>query len=213
MDEEKKTDGEVADDKTTETTDDNETPQDTVATDPGEGSADEEEEDDLPEDSDEEEVDSEEDEEEEDDEELMQEEDSTAPTDENVPAQEMDDNDSQPEEAPVKSSKKGTKQDMAEWPIHEKAAAMVKEVKFAASAGRKASGIDLRTVEVLVTFDLGCVHIGLSDLEALREGYTFTVDRPNEEFVTIRANGQPIGNGRIVSIDGRIGVQIEELHS
>jgi type III secretion system YscQ/HrcQ family protein len=96
-------------------------------------------------------------------------------------------------------------------PIHEKALEMLKEVKFAASAARKIEGIDVGAVEIELTFDLGTTRLTLKDLEALREGYAFTLDRPNDEFVNIRANGQLLGRGRIVDIDGRVGVQIEEF--
>ncbi|MDR2664453.1 MAG: FliM/FliN family flagellar motor switch protein [Puniceicoccales bacterium] len=100
----------------------------------------------------------------------------------------------------------------ADWPVHEKALATAKEVAFAASAPRPREGFDVGAIEVTLSFDLGTLRLSLRDLESMREGYVFQLDRPNDEFVTIRANGQPIGRGRIVSVDGRVGVQIEELN-
>ncbi|MDR3117066.1 MAG: FliM/FliN family flagellar motor switch protein [Puniceicoccales bacterium] len=100
-----------------------------------------------------------------------------------------------------------------EWPLHEKVAATVKEVKFAETVRKKAAGIDLATVEVSLTFDLGTARLSLETLESLREGYTFTLGESSGEFVTIRANGQPIGRGCLVSVDGHLGIQIDELNS
>jgi type III secretion protein Q len=89
---------------------------------------------------------------------------------------------------------------------------MLKDVAYAASTPRPRDGFDVGSIEVSLTFDLGTVRLSLRDLEAMKEGYTFTLERPNDEFVTIRANGHPIGRGRLVNVDGRVGVQIEELN-
>ncbi|MDR3317112.1 MAG: FliM/FliN family flagellar motor switch protein [Puniceicoccales bacterium] len=99
-----------------------------------------------------------------------------------------------------------------ESPIHERAKTLQKEVQYAAEEPRKpGEAVDVGAIEVTVTFDLGDARIPLRDLEGFKEGYTFTLDRPNDEFVNIRANGTTIGRGRIVDVDGRIGVQIESL--
>ncbi|MDR1436405.1 MAG: FliM/FliN family flagellar motor switch protein [Puniceicoccales bacterium] len=98
------------------------------------------------------------------------------------------------------------------WPIHERAEAMLKDVAYAALAPRPREGFDVGAIEVSLTFDLGTLRISLRDLESIKEGYSFTLERPNDEHVAIRANGQPIGRGRLVNIDGRVGVQIVELN-
>ncbi|MDR0679311.1 MAG: FliM/FliN family flagellar motor switch protein [Puniceicoccales bacterium] len=110
---------------------------------------------------------------------------------------------------PVKEEEK---EESEVWPVHEKALATAKEVAYAASVPRPRDGFDVGAIEVTLSFDLGTLRLSLRDLESMKEGYSFLLDRPNDEFVTIRANGQPVGRGRIVSIDGRIGVQVEELN-
>jgi flagellar motor switch protein FliN len=129
----------------------------------------------------------------------------TPEVEENVPPAE--------EAAPVDPATATDPKEDPAWPIHEKAITMLKEVKFVAAASRKAHGVDVGTLNVLLTFELGSTHLTMKDLESMREGYVLTLDRPNDEFVNIRANGHLIGHGRIVSVDGRIGIQVEELNS
>ena len=69
---------------------------------------------------------------------------------------------------------------------------------------------DKNSIEVLLTFDLEERTIPLSDLESLTEGYTFTLSSPARAPVTIRANGKPIAIGRLVDINGKLGVEIVE---
>ena len=54
-------------------------------------------------------------------------------------------------------------------------------------------------------------HLSLAQLKALQPGQTLALQRPAQEYVTIRANGMPIGTGQLVDIDGRLGVAVGSL--
>ncbi|MDR0340390.1 MAG: FliM/FliN family flagellar motor switch protein [Puniceicoccales bacterium] len=116
------------------------------------------------------------------------------------------------QDSPVKEAEEKEGGVEETWPVHERALATAKEVAYAASTPRPRDGFDVGAIEMTLSFDLGTLRLSLRDLESIKEGYSFLLDRPNDEFVTIRANGQPIGRGRIVNIDGRVGVQVEELN-
>ncbi|MDR2340988.1 MAG: FliM/FliN family flagellar motor switch protein [Puniceicoccales bacterium] len=96
-------------------------------------------------------------------------------------------------------------------PIVEKAGQLRREAQFVASQRMVAGNINVGEIEVQLTFDVGDVTLTLKELEGMREGYTLTIDRPVDEAVNIRANGHVIGRGRLVKVEGRLGVQIEEL--
>jgi type III secretion protein Q len=51
----------------------------------------------------------------------------------------------------------------------------------------------------------------MAELEGLQPGEVLELDRPLEEAVTIRANGTAVGSGRLVDVDGRLGVQVVQL--
>lgn len=65
-----------------------------------------------------------------------------------------------------------------------------------------------KELELRLTFELEQRLITLAELEALAEGYTFALKCDNESPVTVRANGVPLAQGRIVDINGTLGVQI-----
>jgi type III secretion system YscQ/HrcQ family protein len=96
-------------------------------------------------------------------------------------------------------------------PLVEKAGQLRKEAQFVASQRMATEKINVGEIEVQLTFDVGDVTLTLKELEGMREGYTLTTDRPVDEVVNIRANGHLIGRGRLVKVEGRLGVQIEEL--
>jgi type III secretion system YscQ/HrcQ family protein len=96
-------------------------------------------------------------------------------------------------------------------PIVEKAGQLRKEAQFVASQRMATGSINVGEIEVQLTFDVGDVTLTLKELEGMKEGYTLTTDRPVDEVVNIRANGHLIGRGRMVKVEGRLGVQIEEL--
>lgn len=69
----------------------------------------------------------------------------------------------------------------------------------------------LAQLPVRVSFDLGDTVLSLAQLKALQPGQTLALQRPAQEYVTIRANGMPIGTGQLVDIDGRLGVAVGSL--
>lgn len=82
---------------------------------------------------------------------------------------------------------------------------------FVADGPREKGPVDLSKIEMVLTFDLGEMKINLGELESLQDGYVFTLDRPDDDWVNIRANGRLIGRGHLIKIDDRLGVQIENL--
>lgn len=88
---------------------------------------------------------------------------------------------------------------------------LVVEPQFVDGHERTNDGVDVDHLPVQVTFDIGDVELQLQDLESMKKGYTFTLDRPDDDQVNIRINGRLIGRGRLVKIDDRLGVQIDSL--
>jgi type III secretion protein Q len=66
-------------------------------------------------------------------------------------------------------------------------------------------------VKVRLSFDVGHRSMTMAELEGLQPGEVLELDRPLEEAVTIRANGTAVGSGRLVDVDGRLGVQVVQL--
>ena len=66
-------------------------------------------------------------------------------------------------------------------------------------------------INVELTFETARQTITLGELSSIKEGYTFVSQNPTTSLIEIRANGKLIGHGRLVSVDGRIGVQITEI--
>lgn len=69
----------------------------------------------------------------------------------------------------------------------------------------------LTQLPIRISFDLGETVLSLGQLKALQPGQTLALQRPAQEYVTIRANGMPIGTGQLVEIDGRLGVAVGSL--
>ena len=70
---------------------------------------------------------------------------------------------------------------------------------------------DLNQLPIRLTFDLGERTITLGELQALDAGSALPLERPLQDFVTIRANGAIVGEGQLVEMDGRLGVMISRL--
>lgn len=68
-------------------------------------------------------------------------------------------------------------------------------------------------IEVDVVFEIGRLDISLEELATLGPGHVFTLGRPLDIAVTIRANNARIGTGDIVFVDDRVGIQISKLKS
>ncbi len=67
-----------------------------------------------------------------------------------------------------------------------------------------------KATDIVLSFDLEKRTIPAKDLESLTAGYTFALSSQTRSPVTIRANGKPIALGRLVDINGKLGVELVE---
>ena len=80
----------------------------------------------------------------------------------------------------------------------------------AASAAPDADGDALaRRLPVDIAFELGRSELRIGELSALQPGYVFPLAAPVEGMnVTIRANGQAVGQGELVAVGDTLGVRL-----
>ncbi len=71
------------------------------------------------------------------------------------------------------------------------------------------TGLD--ELPVRLSFELGRLELPLSEIAVLGPGHVFELARDESQPVDILANGRLIGRGRIVTVAGRVGVQIVHL--
>lgn len=64
---------------------------------------------------------------------------------------------------------------------------------------------------VNLSFELENRTMTIGELKSLEPGYVFTLTSNPMSPVTIRANGKPVAQGRLVDLNGAIGVQISEI--
>lgn len=69
---------------------------------------------------------------------------------------------------------------------------------------------EINDIDIRLSFELDRRVITVGELEALTPGYTFSLNGDMTSPVTIRANGKAIARGRLVDMDGTLGVQIAE---
>ena len=69
---------------------------------------------------------------------------------------------------------------------------------------------ELKDIDIRLSFELDRRIITVGELESLAPGYTFALDCDAASPVTIRANGKAIARGRLVDMNGVLGVQIAE---
>lgn len=69
----------------------------------------------------------------------------------------------------------------------------------------------LDRLPIRLSFDLGERVVTLAELQALDSGSALPLDRPLQDFVTIRANGAVVGEGQLVDMDGQLGVMVSRL--
>jgi type III secretion protein Q len=62
-----------------------------------------------------------------------------------------------------------------------------------------------------LTFEIGRLEITLAELRRLGPGSVLELGRSTSELVRISAQGQPVGQGRLVDVDGAAGVQVVRL--
>ncbi|MDR1110988.1 MAG: type III secretion system cytoplasmic ring protein SctQ [Deltaproteobacteria bacterium] len=63
-------------------------------------------------------------------------------------------------------------------------------------------------LEVVVGFELGKLDISLKELTAMAVGTVFPLDVDLSAPVTLTVNDQPVAQGRLVDLDGTVGVQV-----
>ena len=66
-------------------------------------------------------------------------------------------------------------------------------------------------VPVKLVAVLGKKSISLKDLFQLKQGQVIDLERPPSEVVDLVANGQLVGRGELVEIDGKLGVRILKM--
>lgn len=71
--------------------------------------------------------------------------------------------------------------------------------------------ICLDAVEITVTFELERRLMNIAEIAAMTPGYTFSLLTDSTGPVAIRANGHCLGKGRLVDLDGVLGVQVISL--
>lgn len=69
---------------------------------------------------------------------------------------------------------------------------------------------DLKDMDIRLSFELERRIITVGELESLAPGYTFALESDMNAPVTIRANGKAVARGRLVDMNGTLGVQIAE---
>ncbi len=69
---------------------------------------------------------------------------------------------------------------------------------------------EIKDIDIRLSFELDRRIITVGELEAITPGYTFSLNGDLASPVTIRANGKAIARGRLVDMDGTLGVQIAE---
>ena len=70
---------------------------------------------------------------------------------------------------------------------------------------------DTDAVEVKLTFELEERTLTLAELKTIGTGHVFTLTSDRQAPVTVTANGRPVAKGRLVDVNGAVGVQITEL--
>lgn len=66
-------------------------------------------------------------------------------------------------------------------------------------------------IDIRLSFELDRTTITLGELSTLAPGYVFTLGSDAQSPVTVRANGKAIARGRLVDMDGTLGVQLSEM--
>jgi type III secretion protein Q len=71
--------------------------------------------------------------------------------------------------------------------------------------------VSLGQIPVRLSFDLGSTTVTLEALQSMQAGQVLNLERPLQDYVTIRANGAAVGKGQLVELDGRLGVMVASL--
>lgn len=71
--------------------------------------------------------------------------------------------------------------------------------------------LDMGGLEVTLTFELERRRLTVRDVETLAPGYVFVLGGDALSPVTLCVNGKAVGSGRLVDLNGTLGVQITRL--
>lgn len=82
-----------------------------------------------------------------------------------------------------------------------------------AAPAAQAEPLDLDNMEITVTFELERRLMSIAEIAALTPGYTFPLAVDPAAPVTLRAGGQAIGTGRLVDLNGTLGVQVTAINT
>ena len=66
-------------------------------------------------------------------------------------------------------------------------------------------------IDIRLSFELDRRSITVGELPQLAPGYVFKLNGDMQAPVTVRANGKAIAQGRIVDMDGTLGVQLTRM--
>jgi type III secretion protein Q len=80
-----------------------------------------------------------------------------------------------------------------------------------AAGAAPSEGVDTGELEVTLTFELERRLMTVRDVETLAPGYTFAFGGDALAPVTLYANGKSVGKGRLVDLNGTLGVQVVSL--
>ncbi len=72
-------------------------------------------------------------------------------------------------------------------------------------------GVNVGELELPVVFELERRLLTVRDVEALAPGYTFALGGDALSPVTLTVNGRPVAKGRLVDLNGTLGVQLTEV--
>ena len=67
-------------------------------------------------------------------------------------------------------------------------------------------------LETVISFELERRVINIGDMQSITKGYTFALGSDKDSPVTLRVNGKDMGRGKLVDMDGMLGVQITKLN-
>ena len=80
-----------------------------------------------------------------------------------------------------------------------------------ASEEQEGGGLDLSELAVELLFEIGNQQFTAQEVQNMKPGYVFELDRPIEQPVSVRANGKLIAQCELVQIDNRLGARIIKL--
>lgn len=92
---------------------------------------------------------------------------------------------------------------------HETAPVVEEQEEPVDALSNQYEGVD--DLPIQLVFEVGHKKIKLGDLKSIQPGYTFEMSNPVDMPVSIRANGKVIGNGQLINLGNRIGVQLKQL--